>query len=511
MWDNVYGLVASAIVTACVIYFVLRPVTLRPPQGCRRKRRIPSWVCLPIDYATAPIIGVVVLLVLQVFSFHGVYNGLKGNENIQPYTIIVIFFGLAYMSISFDCTGSFEFLALHAIRRSGRSAKKLYAYFWAVTSFVTVVASNDVAILTITPIICHFTQKMRLDPVPFLLMEFMAANIWSMTLFIGNPTNIIVGIAYKMSFVGYTMWMGTVAVVSGVLHFFLMRFMVRKELQAPLDSSAAAGVVPSSVIRSKFGAIFGCVVLGTCVALLCVAYWIGVELYVLCGVFWAVYLVKDVTSDLAATFCCRGRIVEPSKKFTPLPTESPAIGMDEFSEHRVPKALSVSPEPESALSEEERSRIQSEGSVTPTLKNSDDDEKEESSSSSSNGNEDDEEEDVTVKIEGPGYNENGEEEEKPLKDRLWDALACYLPTISAVGRRMPWKILPFVLGMFVLVQCLKDVGWVNNAAYAVSKASLNNTVFSTFVKYKKMKMKHCSQAYLNLCLFVCVCVCVCVC
>lgn len=476
VWDNIYGLVASAVVTVCVIYFVLRPLTLRPPKGFRRRHRLPSWLCLPIDYATAPLIGVVLLLALQVFSFRGVYNGLKGNENIQPYTIIVIFFGLAYMSISFDCTGSFEFLALLAIRKSGTSAKKLYAYFWAVTSFVTVVASNDVAILTITPIICHFTKKMRLNPIPFLLMEFMAANIWSMTLFIGNPTNIIVGIAYKMSFVGYTLWMGTVAVVSGVLHFFIMKFLVRKDLEAPMDPSAAADVVPSSVIKSKFGAIFGCVCLGSCIILLCISYWIGVELYVLCGIFWAIYLVKDVASDIATNFCCKGRSVALHKKFTPLPTESPAIGMEDLGSPKIPTAASVSPEPSEGVLSEDKSRITAQSPSLDVLPAG-------SPANSADSLEEDEE-DVNVVIDDPEFNEDGEEE-VPLKDRFWNALAVRLPTIAAVGRRMPWKILPFVLGMFVLVQCLKDVGWVNNAAYLVSKASLNNTIFSTFVNKKR--------------------------
>lgn len=482
IWDNIYGLIASAIVTVCVIYFVLRPVTLRPPKDFRRRHHLPSWLCFPIDYATAPIIGVVLLLILQVFSFQGVYNGLKGNENIQPYTIIVIFFGLAYMSISFDCTGSFEFLALLAIRKSGTSAKKLYAYFWIVTSFVTVVASNDVAILTITPIICHFTQKMRLNPIPFLLMEFMAANIWSMTLFIGNPTNIIVGIAYKMSFVGYTMWMGIVAVVSGVLHFFIMKFMVRKDLEAPMDPSAAAGVVPSSVIKSKFGAIFGCICLGTCIILLCISYWIGVELYVLCGIFWAIYLVKDIAWDIATGFCCKRHPVALHKKFTPLPTESPAIGMEELGTPKIPTAMSVSPEPSEGVLSEDKSKISCVSpsqdivpSESPASLGSSGEEK------SGESDEEDEEEEMTVVIDDPEFNDDGEEE-VPLKERFWNKVGTKLPTISAVGRRMPWKILPFVLGMFVLVQCLKDVGWVNNAAYLVSKISLNNTIFSTFVK-----------------------------
>lgn len=158
--------------------------------------------------------------------------------------------------------------------------------------------------------------------------------------------------------------------------------------------------------------------------------------------------------------------------------------MEDLGSPRIPTAMSVSPEPsEGVLSEEEKSKI---SCVSPSQDPAPS-ESPASLVSSGDGsveveeesNESDEEE-MTVMIDDPEFNDDGEEE-VPLKERFWNAVGTRLPTISAVGRRMPWKILPFVLGMFVLVQCLKDVGWVNNAAYLVTKISLNNTIFSTFV------------------------------
>jgi hypothetical protein len=42
---------------------------------------------------------------------------------------------------------------------------------------------------------------------PFLVAEFVMANTWSMLLFIGNPTNLIVSQAARMSFLEYSRWM----------------------------------------------------------------------------------------------------------------------------------------------------------------------------------------------------------------------------------------------------------------------------------------------------------------
>ena len=60
--------------------------------------------------------------------------------------------------------------------------------------------------MTLTPIICYYGQASKIDPTPYLVAEFMAANIWSMLFFFGNPTNIIVFAAFDLTFFGYTAW-----------------------------------------------------------------------------------------------------------------------------------------------------------------------------------------------------------------------------------------------------------------------------------------------------------------
>ena len=55
-----------------------------------------------------------------------------------------------------------------------------------------------------TPLTIHVCEGMDLDPVPFLMGEFIAANTMSIALIVGNPTNMIVGAAYELSFIEYS-------------------------------------------------------------------------------------------------------------------------------------------------------------------------------------------------------------------------------------------------------------------------------------------------------------------
>ena len=66
---------------------------------------------------------------------------------------------------------------------------------------------NDVTILTLTPIIYYFSKATGCSARPFVISEFFAANVWSMALLIGNPTNILVAQAIRLSFIDYSKWM----------------------------------------------------------------------------------------------------------------------------------------------------------------------------------------------------------------------------------------------------------------------------------------------------------------
>ena len=61
-------------------------------------------------------------------------------------------------------------------------------------------------------------------------MEFFIANIWSTGLYIGNPTNIIVAEAYKISFFEYSGWMMLPTIASGAACYTMLYFLFLKKI-----------------------------------------------------------------------------------------------------------------------------------------------------------------------------------------------------------------------------------------------------------------------------------------
>jgi Na+/H+ antiporter NhaD/arsenite permease-like protein len=73
----------------------------------------------------------------------------------------------------------------------------------AVVAALSSVFSNDVVCLSVAPVLADACRTRRLDPVPYLLALACAANVGSAATLIGNPQNMLIGSALRLSFARY--------------------------------------------------------------------------------------------------------------------------------------------------------------------------------------------------------------------------------------------------------------------------------------------------------------------
>ena len=217
-------LILTLLAFSIAIFFIIRPVTLK--LGKRK---------LTMDYAWGSVIGAAIILAGSVLTAGQAYDSLMGRPGFSPYTIIILFISLAYITISLDSTGFFEFAALKFILHSNGSRKRLFLYFYFLSSLITLFTSNDIVILTLTPIIFYFGKHAKVRVLPYLIAEFFAANIWSMFLYVGNPTNIIVAMASGLNFYEYTYWMALPTLAGGVLCLGMLWLVFRKDITGSFE------------------------------------------------------------------------------------------------------------------------------------------------------------------------------------------------------------------------------------------------------------------------------------
>ena len=91
----------------------------------------------------------------------------------------------------------------------------LLAAVIVVVAALSAVFSNDIVCLSVAPVLAAACARRGLDPVPYLLALACAANVGSAATLIGNPQNMLIGSALRLSFSGY-MLIAAVPVLLGL-------------------------------------------------------------------------------------------------------------------------------------------------------------------------------------------------------------------------------------------------------------------------------------------------------
>ena len=217
----------------------------------------------------------------RVSSPGEVAEGLTGAGEVNPLKILVLFFSMTMMSVYLDELGFFRLLAVRILRRAGGSQRMLFFLLYGLVSVLTVFTSNDIIVLTFTPFICHFAASARIDPVPYLVSEFVAANTWSMALIIGNPTNIYLMSGAGISFWQYTLRMLLPTGLAGAVSCGVLYLLFRRRLRAPLDAREES--LPRIDRPTE---IIGLCHLGGCILLLSVSSFLNLPMWLITCCFF---------------------------------------------------------------------------------------------------------------------------------------------------------------------------------------------------------------------------------
>lgn len=179
---GVYSWVTLAIFVLAIVP-VIRPFKI--PLGKRSTqssssttaaRKTKRWH-IYLNLATGPPLAVLILLLCGATNLTVIKNGLVGSLGIEPYSILILFYSLAYICVSLDMTGIFQFLAFWVSKRAGSRGRLAFTLFFILTSLMSGLTSNDVVILTGTAFLAYFTRVSGILPTAFMMSEFTSANI----------------------------------------------------------------------------------------------------------------------------------------------------------------------------------------------------------------------------------------------------------------------------------------------------------------------------------------------
>ncbi len=224
-----------------------------------------------------PLVGALFLLLFGCIDFKNIQNVFASDNAINPAKILILFISISFLSIVLDEAGFFKKCAAFATTVTKGSQKKMFFVLFLIISILTIFTSNDIVILTFTPFICYFASHNKINPLPYLIGEFVFANTLSMLLIIGNPTNIYLANSFNIDFLTYLKIMAIPALTCGIVAYGVISLIFRKDLNKPLNS-----IVKEDAIKvNRFVMIIGLILLGGCTILLAIAGYIDIPMWVI--------------------------------------------------------------------------------------------------------------------------------------------------------------------------------------------------------------------------------------
>jgi arsenical pump membrane protein len=233
-----------------------------------------------------PLAGAIILLAARLIDAKGLWEAMTASATINPIYILVLFFSMTLISIVLDEAGFFRYLAEKTASSTKINQKTLFVAFYLLISVLTVFTSNDIIILTFTPFIMSFCKKAKIDPLPYLISEFAAANTWSIFLIIGNPTNIYLASSFNIDFFAYLKVMWLPALAAGLTSFIIMFMLFYKKLSVPM--SAEQNVDIKLDLKLMLPSL---ILLALCIVMLAVSSFIHLSMWIISAASAAVLII----------------------------------------------------------------------------------------------------------------------------------------------------------------------------------------------------------------------------
>jgi Na+/H+ antiporter NhaD/arsenite permease-like protein len=164
--------------------------------------RIPG---LRVDRTGAAIIGAALMIASNALTLRQAYAAID-------YQTIALLFGMMIVVANLRLSGFFALVTAWVVEHAHRPLALLGGIV-LVSGVLSAFFVNDTVCLALTPLVIDITQKMRRNPVPYLLAIPMASNAGSVATITGNPQNMMIA---SFSHIGYGQFAAALAPVAAV-------------------------------------------------------------------------------------------------------------------------------------------------------------------------------------------------------------------------------------------------------------------------------------------------------
>lgn len=188
-----------------------------------------------VHRALVALAGAVLLIAINVITFDQAMGHLDFN------TLGVLLGMMLFVSVV-RLSGVFEYLAVRCAHFAKGNPWRIMLMFVVLTACLSAFLDNVTTVLLIGPMTLTMCKMLKVDPVPFFIVEIMASNIGGTATLIGDPPNIMIGSAAGFTFFDFILVDAPVVVIIVAAVLVVFYFLYGKNMgveQADVDAVMA--------------------------------------------------------------------------------------------------------------------------------------------------------------------------------------------------------------------------------------------------------------------------------
>lgn len=182
--------------------------------------------------------------------------------------VIFLLVGMMIIADVMRRTGFFQWVAVRAAKLARGRPFPILLSLAVVTAVASAFLDNVTIVVLVAPLTLFIAGALRTSPLPFLIAEILASNIGGAATLIGDPPNILIGSAARLSFTDFLVHMAPASLGAMILFLILARFLFRRELTADPEGRAAilamneAEMITDPRLLRRSLVVLGLVILG---------------------------------------------------------------------------------------------------------------------------------------------------------------------------------------------------------------------------------------------------------
>jgi len=197
----------------------------------------------------------------------GILNSEKAFHSIDMNVIFLLVGMMIIVHITSE-TGLFQWVAIKIAQQVKGNPFPLMFLLILITALFSALLDNVTTILLIAPVSILIAEQMELDSIPFLIAEAIAANIGGTATLIGDPPNILIGSAAKLSFNEFILNLTPpvliilIITIVNLWFFFGRKMKVSRDLRAKIMEMDTTRIIRDKKLLIKSLSVLGIVFLG---------------------------------------------------------------------------------------------------------------------------------------------------------------------------------------------------------------------------------------------------------